>query len=158
VVATLVAVLVAVAALGACSESSGTTTTPDGQAVPEATLRPPSNTLAPGVTQLCASVVSSVVGKIVGPFHGAVPDSEYSGTTFAVILGASLNSCTSHAEWLSAAQAAAGGYRDLLDVVFDKACAAAKGNTTTGGSGQVKRPVPLPHSCRAIASTTTSTG
>jgi len=156
----LIAVLVVVGGLGGCSSSGGTTTPGAGtQPVPEATLRPPSNTLAPGVTQLCESTVSSVVGKIVGPFHGAVPPSEYSGTAFAVILGASLNNCSTHKEWLDAAESAAGGFRALLDVVFNNACQAAKGNTTSAGSGGsgIAHPVPLPESCRVQSIVTSTT-
>src|SRR4051794_32901313 len=88
----IVTMLVAVALLGACSESNGTNTQgPASQGVPEATLPPLSNTLPHGVTEQCESATRSVMAKIVGPFHGAVPPSQYSGTLFAVVLVASLN-------------------------------------------------------------------
>ena len=150
-----IVMLAAVVVLGACSESSSTNTPAAGNGqVPEATLGPPPNSMPPGVTPLCASVTRSMVAKIVGPLHGSVPASEYRGTLFAVVLNASLNDCQSHKEWLDAAASAAHGYRSLLDVVFNNACEAAKGNTTTAGSGVsggtgVVRPAPLPQSCRA---------
>src|SRR3954447_4244737 len=155
----LLVVIVAIAALGACSESGGKATPrPGTQGVPEATLGPPSSSMPPGVSALCASVTRSTVAKIVGPLRGAVPESEYQGTLFAAVLGASLNDCRSHKEWLDGAESAAGGYRKLLDDVYSHACAVAKGQTTTGGSGGGTRPAPLPASCRNGSAPSTTAG
>ena len=149
----LLVLLGSVLLLGACS--SGGSGTPAIQGQPEVTLRPPPDSLPPGVGALCANVVDSVMRTIVGPFHGAVPQSEYQGTPFAAILAVSLNNCASHAEWTAAAYSAVGRkYAVPLEHVYQTACAVVR-SQLAGGSGPVA--ARLPRACRTVPVTTTPT-
>ena len=148
-----VVAVVALAALSACGGSSGTTNQAITSTVPEATIAQPPNSLPPGVGQFCFNSAYSVVKKIVGPFHGAVPESEYAGTAFAALLSSSLNNCRSRAEWLDATSQAASGYRPQLARVFELACASQRATLSGGTGGGTGLYGAIPISCRTAPTT-----
>jgi hypothetical protein len=151
--AVVLVLLGALVLLAGCS--SGGSNSQSNPTAPLVTLRPPPASLPPGVSQVCAEVVDSVMRTIVGPFHGAVPSSEYQGTPFAAILAVSLNNCSSHIQWTAAAVSAVGSqYRVPLERVYQNACAVAR-NALVGGSGPVS--ARLPRSCRNVPVKTTTT-
>jgi hypothetical protein len=108
-----------------CCSGGSKTTAPTTTTITVAITAPPTTR----VLSLCAKDARLVVNYIVGgelhgklPLGGVVPAAQFAKPEFRTLLSASLNDCTSQAEWHTAMQDYVDGGTDQLTPIFQRGC------------------------------------